>query len=401
MTKQLGERASLGQRIQQAREAAGFSQEEVARALGLSRPTISDIERGKRRVDTLLLRRLARLFGVQPWDLLEPVEKAPQVAQVREALLKEIAPLPPADKEKINRFWLTLEEFARLRKEMGEEPPKLPPSKRFTARSPKYAIEAEADRLREELGLGEFPLGLSIRSLLESQGIPVFLEQLSPEPLSGLFLNHPEVGPVLLVNASQVTWRQVFTLAHEFAHVWLHRHEHAIASRIFAPERDPRKIETQANTFAAELLMPEAGIKRDLASLGVRGPLTPEDVVRLQRYFGVSYKAMLVRLRAMRIISQKQMEELGKESPVRVALRLGYEIDASEVGDVRPLPFYERFPAEYIELVLVAWERGAISEGKAAQLLDVDHLTLNDYLRRLEEAQRQELEEVVPPGVGG
>ena len=52
----------LAARLREAREYLGLSQEEVARHLDLSRASISAIEAGKRRVQSLELRDLARLY---------------------------------------------------------------------------------------------------------------------------------------------------------------------------------------------------------------------------------------------------------------------------------------------------------------------------------------------------
>lgn len=403
MSKERREQEMLGRRIGETRKRAGFSQGEVAGLLGFSRPTISEIERGKRRVDSILLRDLARLFGIQPWELLEPVEGSVQKERVYEALIRETQALSPADRKKINRLWQMLDDFAWLAEKMGHRRPDLPPSKRVTAHTPKYLIEGEAIQIREELGLGDSPLGPAIRDWLEAQGIPVFLEHFDKDPLSGLFINYPALGPVLLVNASQVTWRQAFTLAHEFAHVGLHRHEQVIASRIFTSgKRDARVIERQANYFAAEFLMPEHGIKRALEQFNVRSPLSPEDVVHLQRAFGVSYRAMLVRLQILGIITPQQHEQLVQQSPVSVASRLGYDVHPSEVGEAEGLPFYQKLPAEYLDLVLKAWEDKLIGEGKAARLLGLEErITLNSYVRALKESQERERKESVPLEVGG
>jgi hypothetical protein len=183
-------------------------------------------------------------------------------------------------------------------------------------------------------------------------------------------------------------------------HIWLHRHEHVIVGRIFAGD-DPRAIEKQANTFAAEFLMPEEAIKRAIAFLQMDSPLTAEDVVCLQRTFGVSYKAMLVRLRHLRMIKQEHFERLERENPVRLALKLGYEVDGSEVGESREPPFYEQLPRGYVDLVLRAWGEDLIGEGKAAQLLGTDRYSLSEFVRMLEEDMRRQQAEDIPSEIGG
>lgn len=57
------QRALMASRLREAREYLGLSQEEVASALNLSRPAISNIESGLRKVESLELEQLARLYG--------------------------------------------------------------------------------------------------------------------------------------------------------------------------------------------------------------------------------------------------------------------------------------------------------------------------------------------------
>lgn len=56
--------STLSQRLRQAREQAGLSQGQVARTLRLHRPTVSEIEAGRRRVSAEELARFSELYGV-------------------------------------------------------------------------------------------------------------------------------------------------------------------------------------------------------------------------------------------------------------------------------------------------------------------------------------------------
>jgi transcriptional regulator with XRE-family HTH domain len=57
-------RAQIASRLRLAREAAGLSQGQVAKRLGIHRPTLSEIEAGRRRVSADELTQLAELYGV-------------------------------------------------------------------------------------------------------------------------------------------------------------------------------------------------------------------------------------------------------------------------------------------------------------------------------------------------
>ena len=56
------DRKTLGERLREAREYLGFSQEEVATYLEVSRSALSNIESGQRKVEALELKKLARLY---------------------------------------------------------------------------------------------------------------------------------------------------------------------------------------------------------------------------------------------------------------------------------------------------------------------------------------------------
>jgi transcriptional regulator with XRE-family HTH domain len=60
--------ADLGARIRRAR--GPLPQQSVARAVGLSRASVANIEAGRQQVSSWTLVRLANIFGVQAVDLL-------------------------------------------------------------------------------------------------------------------------------------------------------------------------------------------------------------------------------------------------------------------------------------------------------------------------------------------
>lgn len=53
----------LGEHLRLAREGAGFSQSEVAGLVDISPAALNQYEMGKRRLEALMLERLARLYG--------------------------------------------------------------------------------------------------------------------------------------------------------------------------------------------------------------------------------------------------------------------------------------------------------------------------------------------------
>ena len=62
----------LAKRLRATREKVGLTQAEVGEMLGLHRPTISEIEAGRRSVDSEELLEFSRLYGVSVSELLTP-----------------------------------------------------------------------------------------------------------------------------------------------------------------------------------------------------------------------------------------------------------------------------------------------------------------------------------------
>jgi len=55
----------IASRVRSARELAGLSQGQVAKKLGMHRPTITEIEAGRRNIKSHELSALAKLYGVE------------------------------------------------------------------------------------------------------------------------------------------------------------------------------------------------------------------------------------------------------------------------------------------------------------------------------------------------
>jgi transcriptional regulator with XRE-family HTH domain len=70
-------KTTIAARMRAAREAAGLSQGQVARKLKMHRPTISEIEAGRRTLTAEELPIFSKLYGVETWWLAcaEPEEK--------------------------------------------------------------------------------------------------------------------------------------------------------------------------------------------------------------------------------------------------------------------------------------------------------------------------------------
>lgn len=68
-TERSEEARAVGRRVAEAREAAGLSQYEVARRLGVPQSSIARLELGQRQLRFVEGLRMAELYGIPPSDL--------------------------------------------------------------------------------------------------------------------------------------------------------------------------------------------------------------------------------------------------------------------------------------------------------------------------------------------
>src|SRR5438309_1044692 len=133
-----------------------------------------------------------------------------------------------------------------------------------------------------------------VDKIAESLGILIRYEP-AEDKLSGALIRKSSEN-VIGVNSSHHPNRQRFTIAHEIGHFVLHKGIHLHVDESFRINLRDGTInweEIQANTFAAELLMPIEFITRDAERLGRVGE---NEVSHFARRYQVSQRAMEIRL---------------------------------------------------------------------------------------------------------
>lgn len=92
---------SLAERLREAREYLGISQEFVAKHTGISRAAVSAIENGKRKVEAIELTALASLYKYPVTYFLDGALEEP--AAIR-AIARAAATLTDRDREQVLQF---------------------------------------------------------------------------------------------------------------------------------------------------------------------------------------------------------------------------------------------------------------------------------------------------------
>ncbi len=342
----------LGRRLRRARERAKLTQGEAGRALNLDDTAIAKIERGRRGIGALELKRLASLYRVPIEDLLEDGRLEPEVPLkfAMRAGSQTLGPKAEAMKRRLQRIvaddrWLREGEPERSR---------FPSFSAMTisdnVRGFNRGYEG-VDLFRDRYGLGASPIA-DVAILADEVGVVVARMPLgddfdSPDGCSAV---DPKTGAsYVLINSDKPRVRRRFTIAHELGHLAL---GHLLGGQVIVDETVGGKSpeEKQANAFAAGLLMPAEGVRGAVKRLMQRleNPPNPLDwIVWLAASFGVSEQAAAYRLINLRLVqvvggaSAEAVQEMAENAEMtrRAWVRLGLspvtvdvERGATEVG---------------------------------------------------------------------
>lgn len=380
----------MGRRLRAARESCGLRQEDVARRLGVSRPTVAQIELGNRAVTTIELDKLAYLFGREIQEFLaEDFEEEDALA-----VLFRAEPEIAHHEEVAGRLRSCIalgREVTNLEILLGIDR-ELAGAVSYEVSAPRSRWDAiqqgerAAEQERRRLGLGWTPCP-PLPELLETQGVRTGVVDL-PQEIAGITISDRRVGMFVVTNRQHAPVRRRFSFAHEYAHVLFDRRMKGIVTR--TSDQD-ELLEVRANAFAAAFLMPPEGIRQLVNALGkgqpsraivqvfdgagavqAEGRATPGsqdlqmyDLVQIAHYFGVSRLAVLFRLRNLKIITQAEFEELKAADDAGLGSEL---VRLLNLPDAESEEERDVFKHRVVGLVLEAYRRRQMTRAKLAEV---------------------------------
>jgi Zn-dependent peptidase ImmA (M78 family)/DNA-binding XRE family transcriptional regulator len=273
----------IGRRIKDARENLGISQEELARQMGYTSPaTISHFETGNRKVSIADLQRLSKILGIPLEHFFETEEVSPGMQRFR----LRAKMVRPSARESVASFLA----FAQKH---GQKSPQIPPGIR------NFRPGDAARQILAFSQVNEPPVHVS--QVAKQVNVPIFNWDF-PDEISGIFVNNPAcVG----VNKNHPHVRQRFTIAHELGHLIYHEGQDLfvdfadVESSDLSLDDKERELETKANQFAADLLMPMDWIKKNFADHG------EDELTYLAQRYEVSEQALWFRLLNLRLVKEK------------------------------------------------------------------------------------------------
>lgn len=395
---------TLAQRLKEARESSQVTQEQAAEALGLQRTAVAHIEAGNRSVSTIELATLAKLYDrdIASFFVEEeiPIEDDALLTLYRiDTGFRD----NPQVKDNVSRCIDICREGAQLEAILDFSRRSGPPAYRLgPPKNPAEAVrqgEDVASEERKRIAMGDAPIQ-DMADLITAQGVWASGAML-PDAMSGLFLHHPTLGQVILVNFDHSRTRKRFSYAHEYGHCLMDRTQ---SVTVTTTSNQSSLAEMRANAFAAAFLMPAAGVSTFFKTLDKGAPsrqtlhvyspladrdaeptveaqrrpapgsqvITYQDAAQLAYHFVVSYKGAVYRLKNLNLTSQSETETLlaneNNAASYLKMLRLWDVLEKDERANEKDSQLDRELVSQVAYLAVEAYRREEISRGK---LLDI------------------------------
>ena len=363
----------IGSRLRLAREAAGMTQIDAAREVGVARTTLLAMEKGQRRVRDEELQQLARMYDTSVnailrresvfVDMVPLFRKHVRGDEGSDDAARLLAGLVRAEVELENLLGVD-----RLRND--------PPQRPILPGDVQAQAEGDATELRHRLGLGLAPI-LDVVTLLELEiGMRVYIRRLDAG-ISGVFAYDDRVGGCMLLNASHPRARRAQSAAHELGHFVATRRE---ADVLHAGVTGRSREERYADSFARGFLTPVRTVMERWREVTAGSShLTRRHVILLGHVFGVSREAIVRRLEELGLTKPgtwdwfKANGGITNEQARQVLGGLDAEDTAEHFAD-------QPTTVRLNSLAEEAWRRELLSEGQLARLLGVDRVTVREIV---------------------
>ncbi len=343
--------AIIGQRIHNSRVHKGFSMQEVADNIGVSKQMINKYEQGKSMPSSEKLIALSKLFQQKVDYFFRKPEVAIGEISFRKKSkfgAKRISALKEEIRIQIENY-LFIETICDVHY-VFENPLQSSPT------SNENEVKEAVKQLRTYWNIGQDAIH-NIIDLLEDHHIKVLEVDDETGHFDGLATIIDSKYPIIVIAKAMPIERKRFTLLHELGHLLLPLESFE--------EKHQEKL---CNIFASEMLLSEENIITEFGSN--RSRISLEELKNIQEKYGISISAIVYKLGQTKIMSQDRIK--------RFYQRLNFELGLKEEVELSRYDGLEH-SSRYENLVYRAASEELISLSKASSLLKIslDKLTAN------------------------
>ncbi|TGU71179.1 ImmA/IrrE family metallo-endopeptidase [Geomonas terrae] len=283
----------------------------------------------------------------------------------------------PEDKLSISQFLMLCENEHMLSSLLSLGSGGMPALPSHIAHDKFYKRQGQhaAMHFRKSMALNDLAIVPDVYSLVRDLGVHIFRRKLSNSNVSGIFLNHPEIGLCILVNYEDDVFRQRFTVMHELGHAVFDSDLEYVISGNASKWSTDKLREIRADNFAATFLCPSVMVER------IPDPArwSSEKVVDFASRLRVSASALAIALENNGLIDERTTEFI-KSVRIPAELKLDPELEGLESpARERKLRMLELgLSSTYVKLSIDCYYHNLISIGCLADMLLVDQSELAD-----------------------
>ena len=225
----------------------------------------------------------------------------------------------------------------------------------------KLDLSTKAQELRESLG-EDANSPVDIFSLVNQiEGLTLVFYPLG-ENISGMCVRDNEIS-LIAINSTMSYGRQRFSLAHELYHLYYDdKSGFNVCSTKFDPKSENEKC---ADQFASYFLAPYKSLRTAIQKIAGKGPLSFQNVIALEQYFGMSHLAMFWRLVSEGYLSSNELDDYS-HGVISAARNIGYD---DKLYKPTPIDSQRRTYGYYLKQVEELRQRELVSSGKIDELL--------------------------------
>lgn len=278
------------------RRMLGFSQTELATAVGISQGTLSKMEQGLKDVTSAHIDALARALHCPASFFFQIEREYGLPLSMHDGMFRKSASVGQKAIDKIVAELNVRISHLRTLLSMVEMETELP--------RPVYDVddfngnvEEIAQNVRRAWLMPRGPVK-NLIEYLERAGIIIIKCDMNGARIDGVSYQIAGLPPIVFVNSTLPADRERFTLAHELGHLVLHRFP--------VPN-----MEIEANMFASAFLMPAADISPDIKNISI------ERACALKPYWKVSMGSLIYRAKSLSLIDEGQSQYLWRTMSFR------------------------------------------------------------------------------------
>ncbi len=268
---------------------AGWSLQDLANALGnsISKQALNKYELGLMNPTSQTLLELSKVLKLKPDFFIRQNQVEFGEIQFRKRVSlskKDEESIVERAKDYVERC-LEIENILNISNEF------LNPLHKFNIEK-REDVELAANFLRASWELGNDPIP-NLADTLELRGIKVFLIE-EADDIDGFAVITNSNIPLVVVNCKERSLERIrFTIIHELAHLLL---------RLDELKLEHKEIEIYCHFFASCFLLPSKMLVSQIGS-GQRTYIDIKELILVKEYYGISIRAIVLRLRDMGIIT--------------------------------------------------------------------------------------------------